>query len=101
MLNPVTKFRRLGLLLYLAGVVGLVKVQTLLAPPHDVLLGIVFFVGLLALMPVAEKWMGQKIRDQRGKCVCGYDLRETPYRCPECGRVIQPRPWYERQSDRP
>ena len=50
--------------------------------------------GLLAwyLGGMAESHVRQK-RDRRrraGCCAfCGYDLRATPHRCPECGRVAR------------
>lgn len=45
---------------------------------------------VLALLPavVGRVWASRirRLRSRRGLCVaCGYDLRESPDRCPECG----------------
>ena len=60
------------------------------------ILGISYWpIALLASVPLvmplvrrAAAWNARRKADLIGKCVrCGYDLRATPARCPECGHV--------------
>jgi hypothetical protein len=51
-----------------------------------------FVMSLLAIPSVVAAWRWRRRvrleRVRRGLCaVCGYDLRATPQRCPECGTV--------------
>jgi hypothetical protein len=50
-----------------------------------------WWLVILAMMTwTAGRWIGREYRDV-GLCpACGYDLRATPDRCPECGK--EPRP---------
>jgi hypothetical protein len=55
-----------------------------------------FLVGFSAVPPglaylVWRRRRRTQLRRERGQCVrCGYDLRGTPERCPECGAVSTP-----------
>jgi hypothetical protein len=47
-------------------------------------------VGILPALSIRNTWRQLKARQRRqnGCCIkCGYDLRATPDRCPECGAV--------------
>ena len=49
-----------------------------------------FVAGAGAVLPALElrRLLRARRRGRRGHCVrCGYDLRESPERCPECGAV--------------
>jgi hypothetical protein len=49
-----------------------------------IVLGAMAAVELLQLL----RWWKRRARREPGRCgVCGYDLRATPERCPECGDV--------------
>jgi hypothetical protein len=52
---------------------------------------VVFAAGIL---PVARLLSRRQRTDPRGRChSCGYDLRATPDRCPECGTVHTSLTW--------
>jgi hypothetical protein len=49
-------------------------------------------VLVLPAIPILYSWLRRRRRREQNACIaCGYDLRATPDRCPECGTVVAPR----------
>jgi len=47
-----------------------------------------FVAVLLSILPLRRAWTWYRRGPAQGCCArCGYDLRATPERCPECGQI--------------
>jgi len=54
--------------------------------PHWFVFLLLIGGALFAVTPTVRRRVRRSIRRRRGLCpVCGYDLRASPERCPECG----------------
>ncbi len=52
---------------------------------QGMLLFFAFFIVLLMALPIARYQVNKQSNATYACCQCGYDLRMTPTRCPECG----------------
>src|SRR5688500_12351505 len=92
--NDMRRRRWLADVFLIAGLLGTGLVCDL-AFPWPVLLLPQLAVSIFVICPVYFRLRARAEPPPRGKCECGYDLRATPVRCPECGRIVRHRAWYE------
>lgn len=67
------------------------RIAAVRSPPAILQLPLWFCAMIFAILPAIH--IARYVRDRRrsitGRCAqCGYDLRATPERCPECGAVV-------------
>jgi hypothetical protein len=88
--NPFTVFDRWGIQLFN-------RAQRIAFADPQLMVRIPYWLMMLLLLPLpllvlVRAWRARS-RASRSFCsACGYDLRATPERCPECGAVSKPAP---------